>query len=666
MNPKINLKTYQSTGHRRQIAILANRSHRTGPDSRLIRLVREFQGFLAHHDVKMTKSTQRALQRCGLDLDFSEEKTLLSGREGGLVSLTDKVIKATKGEAERIDDIVYLIDPRDSTSLYPEANALKRECVNHGVMFLSTYLSAVEWFSLLWSRESNEAFAPEHFGRRRNSQRIALIAHDDLKPQMLKFALLEHAEFLSRFEGIVATGVTCEFLNGERSIDELMTQWSLKKEVKGLNKKQKERIDEDIKILQRLRTEKKSLVVEKVHGGPDGGDVEIAQLVLNTRLSRKDFQRRPKVDKVVFFEDTYVSRPHENDIQLLERTCRLCGESVVCHSDPKAAELWTTAWRQLDGKAGYRDSEPVTVLRAIERTFGWPGQSKLQRVVLAPSSETPQFRPMKSVCRTAAWYVASQIDYLWQQPERLKNPIRVAVGWGLTMREVIDQLKWIIKYRREGDAEYEVPRVIGMALHGLIGLPEPTIEANFLASIVAEAFNQSNPTSVTVPYLLYVHLDESRKKSIMEQLRQADIIVLSCTPMQEVIDKLKLYPVGPALHAVYTEAQSRGAIGEVSGMFIDRDGKQILSAGSVFCGLDFAEMVTMSTEERKRFVLVVGDDRAWIEIATAMLASKLKFTLVTDTGFARGILDLTRECGAEKETPFNRLTERAMDMDSGS
>ncbi len=97
--------------------------------------------------------------------------------------------------------------------------------------------------------------------------RIALIAHDEKKPEMID--LVESYEsLLSEFE-IVGTGTT-----GQRIMDET------------------------------------NLDVDRKESGPMGGDAQIASDVVENRI-----------DAIVFLRDPLRAQPHEPDISALLRLC---------------------------------------------------------------------------------------------------------------------------------------------------------------------------------------------------------------------------------------------------------------------------------------------------------------------------------------------------------
>ena len=113
--------------------------------------------------------------------------------------------------------------------------------------------------------------------------RIALIAHDKKKDDMIAFAG-EYRDFLAGCN-LVATGTT-----GSRLINEL------------------------------------GLAVECMHSGPFGGDLQIgARLVTGN------------IDCVIFLRDPMTPQPHEPDINALVRACDV--HDVACATNVSTARL---------------------------------------------------------------------------------------------------------------------------------------------------------------------------------------------------------------------------------------------------------------------------------------------------------------------------------------
>ena len=97
--------------------------------------------------------------------------------------------------------------------------------------------------------------------------RIALIAHDEKKPEIIKFAK-KHRDLLRQCD-LIATGTTG-------------------KEIK----------------------EKVGLSIERMESGPLGGDQMIGAEVAKER-----------VDGVIFLRDPLTAQPHEPDVSALMRVC---------------------------------------------------------------------------------------------------------------------------------------------------------------------------------------------------------------------------------------------------------------------------------------------------------------------------------------------------------
>ncbi|HEY5863647.1 MAG TPA: methylglyoxal synthase, partial [Casimicrobiaceae bacterium] len=278
---------------------MASRLHRHGPNAALFRL-------LAPLDEALRDELKPELFVVGQTYDALAEARILNGyrgmhrlparRDGGLIHLVAGVV--AEDPAKRLDAIVYLLDPDDPTSVFPEGQALKRECVIHEVPFVSTFAHAREWFELTCVAHGlprDPALDPWFdFGR----QTIALVAHDAHKDAMVAF-VRDNFAFFDRFAGRIATGTTGGLLN------------VLADEIGGAKRREQ--------------------WVRRFRSGPLGGDAEIALEMLDNRCQR-----------IVFFEDPHVARQHEADIQLLERSARIATERAMCVSDRASAQAWVS------------------------------------------------------------------------------------------------------------------------------------------------------------------------------------------------------------------------------------------------------------------------------------------------------------------------------------
>ena len=181
-----------------------------------------------------------------------------------------------------LDIVIFLIDPRDPTSIYPESTALKRECVVYNKFFLSTYASAREWASLVWGDPGNYVLTYKELNRigetekiklstDLSSQSIALIAHNKKKIEMIQFAG-NHEDLLSTFEEIIGTGTTGRLLKGEEKEGELDAL------LEGRSEEEKEDLKQAIEEVRRVGLRLENM--QEKRSGPKGGDVQIGYDVM--------------------------------------------------------------------------------------------------------------------------------------------------------------------------------------------------------------------------------------------------------------------------------------------------------------------------------------------------------------------------------------------------
>lgn len=283
----------------------ANRLHHETPDGALFSWLRACTPTIRELGVELhtVGRTYDAIVREGMLQGYPGLVRYPYGRDGGLMKVVARVTPPREGQ-ESLDGAIYLIDPVDPSSIFPEMLALKRQCIAHGLPFISTLAGAVEWMEI---ERVRAGLAPDPSADTLfdfEEQTLALISHDALKPEMVAFAD-QYFDLLSRFAQRVATGTTGGLLND--------LAWS-----KGWPK--------DTPWVQRYLS------------GPLGGDAQIAELVLERKCRR-----------VIFFEDPHVARQHEADIQLLERAVRVKTDYAMCATSPVVARRWADAAQQRIG-----------------------------------------------------------------------------------------------------------------------------------------------------------------------------------------------------------------------------------------------------------------------------------------------------------------------------
>lgn len=134
---------------------------------------------------------------------------------------------------------------------------------------------------------------------------IALVAHDNRKADMVEWAVF-NADMLSRHK-LICTGTTG-----------------------GL-------------IEQAFKDKGVEVDITCMNSGPLGGDAEIAALVV-----------RKQINLAVFLIDDLSAQPHEADIQMLLRQCRIHNVPIACNRYSADLMITSSLWDKID----YLPSEP--------------------------------------------------------------------------------------------------------------------------------------------------------------------------------------------------------------------------------------------------------------------------------------------------------------------
>jgi len=135
----------------------------------------------------------------------------------------------------------------------------------------------------------------ENEARMKKQLTIALVAHDNRKADMVEWAVF-NAEMLSKHK-LVCTGTTGSLI--QNAFEE-----------KGV-----------------------SAEVVCMNSGPMGGDAEIAALVV-----------RKQINLAVFLIDDLNAQPHEADIQMLLRQCRVHNVPIACNRYSADLMITSTLW----------------------------------------------------------------------------------------------------------------------------------------------------------------------------------------------------------------------------------------------------------------------------------------------------------------------------------
>jgi methylglyoxal synthase len=242
-------------------------------------------------------------------------------KKGGVTVLANYLVN------RQISIIWAFFDPVEAHWLNPENLALMRLCDVWRVKRLRNSGSLLEWFATEADRDSmrnkqpvppplklreNEFLPPKkrEFKPREESYHageevgpyelsfveldpdrkptIALIAHDEMKPRMVDFAVQYERE-LGQFDPIFATGTTGK------------------------------EVGEAAPTLDRP--------IWRFHSGPKGGDIQIATMILFARC-----------DVVIFFLDPLRPHPHADDIRVVLSACMVENNVRILTNDVEARD----------------------------------------------------------------------------------------------------------------------------------------------------------------------------------------------------------------------------------------------------------------------------------------------------------------------------------------
>ena len=131
------------------LGLAANKLHHQTEDAALFSLLRACEAGirelkLGFHAVGRTYD---AIAAAGMLQGYKGLVRYPYGREGGLMRLVAEVV-GMEGDDRTLDGAIYLMDPVDPSSIFPEALAMKRQCVIHGKPFLSTVASTRDWIEM--------------------------------------------------------------------------------------------------------------------------------------------------------------------------------------------------------------------------------------------------------------------------------------------------------------------------------------------------------------------------------------------------------------------------------------------------------------------------------------------------------------------------------------
>lgn len=154
---------------------------------------------------------------------------------------------------------------------------------------------------------------------------IALIAHDARKADMVDW--VKYNTLVLAKNNLVCTGTTGRLVKSAM-VEQLKTSFA----------------ESEPKIINMTDSFVESLIeLECKESGPMGGDAQIAAMVVEG-----------KIDMCIFLIDDLSANPHEADIQMLLRQCRIHNIPVACNRYTADLMITSDLW---DGE--YKPTEPT-------------------------------------------------------------------------------------------------------------------------------------------------------------------------------------------------------------------------------------------------------------------------------------------------------------------
>jgi methylglyoxal synthase len=237
----------------------------------------------------------------------SWRKAVLSGLypvESGIKGMIDITYQLVEG---RVDAVIHFTDWQDK-SAKPDSAVLSREANVYNVPIATNVETAEvyvkKWNSTLATMANNSNIFTERKqpefppleGINKKHRVLAMIAHDNMKLEMCRFAV-EHAKFIfDNYDYILATGTTGNWI-----------------------RRFMEAIGRGPDDLKKIRC---------CNSGPYGGDIQIAYAVV-----------KGLCHKIIFLQDPSVNHPHDSDIRLFEQAVVTEGLNAKLAVNVESAQL---------------------------------------------------------------------------------------------------------------------------------------------------------------------------------------------------------------------------------------------------------------------------------------------------------------------------------------
>ena len=230
-------------------------------------------------------------------------KDRLNPLDGGFKGMIRVIYELVEG---RMDGVIHLTDWQD-ISAKPDSAVLSREAnVYNRPIALNS--ETAEAFIKTWKAQiaqdpdrcpifpkPDNVIELDIETGKSNPNILAMVAHDNKKLEMCRFAVAHANTIFNNYDCIIATGTTGTWIK---------------------------------RFIEVVRGKADADKVHCCYSGPEGGDLQIAYAVV------KGWCR-----KIVFFQDPSVSHPHDPDIRLFEQAVIAEGVNVQMATNAESAKL---------------------------------------------------------------------------------------------------------------------------------------------------------------------------------------------------------------------------------------------------------------------------------------------------------------------------------------
>jgi methylglyoxal synthase len=671
------------------VILVAAHAMRNGPISGLVKLVREFEPYWRATETMIyaLEGSYREIWRAGLLHDYRHFGHLMAGSEGGLVEATEVVIAAAAKEPRQRTHVVYLIDPHDSSSLYPASASLKRECLLTHTPFLTSDRGAARWFRLEWTRRAIEdgdgpaddllvtppkSGYPTESPLHERSDVLALAAHDRHKVAMMTFAE-RHEDLIARcFPNRWATQATGHLLNGGTLSEGEYQDHILSDE--GDERRKELRRSIDTKASEWTAEERKkgpgsANWIPQLTFGRQGGVIQLAGKVI-----------RDECDTILFFEDAETAREHDTEIQVLDRAAQLAGSNCLLLHDASSADRWA---ENLEISLGGRGTSPsTTLIEAYRKIFD------VELVLVRSATDGKRNRNVRRenesriwerITAAAALHIVGALRAAAEGRSERDPPVRFGFHWGGAIRDILGEvepgdgghgtdrralagaLAWTqyvddhdTKELGRGSNDSNDPHLHELGQDhafrpdelrvvptvGVIGARDRSLEAH---SLVERAVQILGGEAVLYPESAFALTEGSRDPwggAPHADWENLDVLLLSAAPLQDRSNnESKVMATGVPADLAAAVSDCKGAVGTIYLEEHDGQVRQPKTGGYRQAGLGVGEIEKLKSKNAE-IVLVNGAEEnvERREAALAALKAELATTFVSDEAFAWAVL----------------------------